>query len=123
MRIYPKKNQTIFERALSALRNMAPETKFKGINLTELSAQFERSFASRRRLEDIGDQTTEEKTVRETEDLRSLAMLDDVIDGVIGHEDFGKDSALYEALGFIRKSQRKSGLTRKRKKEVKEMKP
>ncbi len=117
----PKGNETVFERGLSALRNLAPDTKFKGKGLAEFSAQTERSFASRRRLADLDNQTTNELTVRETEDERSLAMLDDIVDGVVGHEDFGDDSALYEALGFVRKSQRKSGLTRKRKGEVKPM--
>ncbi len=118
---YVSKNEVVFERALSALRNLAPDTKFKGKGLAEFSAQTERSFASRRRLADLGDQITNELTVRENEDERSLVMLDDIVDGLVGHEDFGDDSALYEALGFVRKSQRKSGLTRKRKGEVKPM--
>ena len=36
-------------------------------------------------------------------------------DGVEGHEDFGPDHPLYEAMGFVRASVRKSGLTRQRK--------
>ena len=120
----PKGNETVFERGLRALRNMAPDTRFKGKGLAEFSAQVERCMASRRRLEDLGSATNSELLVRESEDERALAMLDNIIDGVIGHEDFGDDSALYEELGFVRKSQRKSGLTRKRKNEVKEeMKP
>ncbi len=119
----PKGNETVFERGLSALRNMAPDTKFKDKGLAEFSAQAERSFASRRRLADLGDQTINELTVRETEDEITLKMFDDIVDGVIGHPDFGDDSALYEALGFIRKSHRKSGLTRKRKEKDKPMTP
>lgn len=34
--------------------------------------------------------------------------------GVRGDKDFGDDSALYGAMGFVRKSERKSGLTRKK---------
>jgi len=119
----PKGNETVFARGLRALRNNAPDTKFKGKGLADFSAQVERCMASRHRLEDLGSATGIELVVRETEDETALAMLDDIIDGVIGHEDFGDDSALYEELGFVRKSQRKSGLTRKRKSEVKPMKP
>ena len=36
-------------------------------------------------------------------------------DGVEGHEDFGPDHSIYETMGFTRVSQRKSGLTRKKK--------
>lgn len=43
---------------------------------------------------------------------------DDAVDirqGVAGHKDFGDDSELYGAMGFTRKSERKSGLTFKKK--------
>ena len=35
--------------------------------------------------------------------------------GVAGSLDYGDDSSLYEAMGFVRKSEKKSGLTRKKK--------
>ena len=37
-----------------------------------------------------------------------------VRDGVEGHEDFGTDHPIVEAMGFVRESTRKSGLTRKK---------
>lgn len=43
---------------------------------------------------------------------------DDTVDigkGVVGHKDYGDDSELYGAMGFVRKSERKSGLTHKKK--------
>lgn len=36
-----------------------------------------------------------------------------VAEGVRGHKNYGDDSLLYGAMGFVRKSERKSGLTRK----------
>jgi hypothetical protein len=38
----------------------------------------------------------------------------DVRDGVEGHADFGNDHPLYDAMGFVRFSDRKSGLTQKK---------
>ena len=38
-----------------------------------------------------------------------------VVKGVVGDPAFGEDSALYEAMGYVRKSERKTGLTRKKK--------
>ncbi len=38
-----------------------------------------------------------------------------VANGVRGDKDYGEDSALYGAMGFIRKSERASGLTRRTK--------
>lgn len=37
----------------------------------------------------------------------------DIRKGVEGHKDYGDDSPLYGSMGFVRKSERKSGLTRK----------
>ena len=37
-----------------------------------------------------------------------------VVNGVIGNPDFGPNSAHPEAMGYIRKSDRKSGLTHKK---------
>ncbi|MBS1797209.1 MAG: hypothetical protein JSS81_25510 [Acidobacteria bacterium] len=123
MALNPLKNERIIERALNALRDYAPDAKFKGKGLVDLVPQAERSMASRRRLVALDHETTAELAVREVEDEKTLAIISEIVDGVIGHEDFGDDSPLYEALGFVRRSKRKSGLTRgKRKSEVKEMK-
>lgn len=46
------------------------------------------------------------------EDTKILKMIDQIVAGVVGHDDYGDDSALYEAFGFVRKSKRKSGLKR-----------
>ena len=51
---------------------------------------------------------------RDRADEDSLAKAQLVINGVIGDPTEGPDSALYEAMGYSRKSERKSGLTRKR---------
>jgi hypothetical protein len=36
-----------------------------------------------------------------------------VVNGVVGNPDYGPDSDLYGAMGYVRKSQRNSGLTQK----------
>ena len=38
-----------------------------------------------------------------------------VINGILADPDEGPDSPLYEAIGYTRRSERKTGLTRKRK--------
>ena len=40
-------------------------------------------------------------------------LLDLVVNSVKGTQGFGSDSALYRAFGYVRKSERKTGLTRK----------
>ena len=50
---------------------------------------------------------------REDADQVSLAKAAMIVAGVVGDPSFGPDSSLYEAMGYTRKSERKSGLTRK----------
>ena len=47
-------------------------------------------------------------------------MIVNVANGVRGDKNYGDDSPLYGAMGFVRKSERKSGLTRKKKKPTEE---
>ncbi|MBS1792747.1 MAG: hypothetical protein JSS81_02770 [Acidobacteria bacterium] len=121
MRNNPKKVKEIIERAVAALRDMARDKKFNGKGLAELEAQAERSIDARRELIAADNQKTAAIARREAEDERSLKLIEQIVAGIIGDDDFGDDSALYEAFGYVRRSQRKSGLTRKRKSEVKQM--
>ena len=111
----PKKNEETIQKALSALRDLAPDAKFGNKGLAELETQAEKSMLPRRRLLEIENERAEQMAMRDTEDGKTLMMIDKIVGGVINHDDFGDDSALYEAFGFVRKSQRKSGLTRKKK--------
>jgi hypothetical protein len=110
----PKTNEETIERALNALRDIAPDTKFNNKSLADLEPQAEKSMAPRRRIGEIDNERSEQEAARDSEDVKTLKMIDQIVAGVIGHDDYGKDSALYEALGFVRKSKRKSGLTRRK---------
>ena len=64
----------------------------------------------------IGDLEAELRMKRDVRDDKYAALNDKrskVGMGVAGNPDFGNDSPLYGAMGFVRKSERASGLTRK----------
>ena len=61
----------------------------------------------------LEQQMTAALDARAAADETSLTKVQLVVNGVIGDPAFGEDSALYEAMGYVRKSERKSGLTRK----------
>ncbi|MBS1792689.1 MAG: hypothetical protein JSS81_02475 [Acidobacteria bacterium] len=118
----PKDIEIIIERAINGLRDMARDKKFNGKGLAELEAQAEKSFAARRDISEASNMKTAGIARREAEDEKTLKIIDQIVAGIVGDDEFGDDSALYEAFGYVRRSQRKSGLTRKRKAEVKQMK-
>lgn len=66
----------------------------------------------------IADLEAEIKLKREARDDKYVALNEKrtkVGQGVVGSPEYGDDSPLYGAMGFVRKSERASGLTRKTK--------
>lgn len=112
----PKSNEERMLKGLNALKTLAPDKKFGNKGVAELEAQVEKSLAPRRRIDELDDERTAQIALREEEDEKTLKLLDQIVAGILADDEYGDDSALYEAMGYIRKSQRKSGLTRKKSK-------
>jgi hypothetical protein len=72
--------------------------------------------AARERIEDLQDQLTQALNQRDAADEAALEKIQLVVNGVLADPTEGPDGSLYEAMGYTRKSDRKSGLTRKGKK-------
>ena len=109
----PKDNEQRMERILNAWRTLAPDETFGGMTLAQYEAIVTAARATRQRIEDLNDQLTEAIAGRDAADkaVRDRSKL--VVAGVLGDPEFGPDSALYEAFGYTRESEYKSGLTRK----------
>lgn len=93
----------------------AKSVDFNGISIGTFKAEIDAGDAADDEIEMIEAQL---KLKREARD-DMYAALDEkrskVGQGVAGNPDFGNDSPLYGAMGFVRKSERKSGLTKKTK--------
>ena len=103
------------ESFLAAWRELAPEAIFAGMSL----AQFEEAVAPplelRRNILALDKQLNGLRTEKSKVDETANELLELVVNSVRGTPGFGADSALYRAFGYVRKSERKSGLTRKSK--------
>ena len=99
---------------LNAWETLAPDKSFGGMALPQFRALAQIALDARARIEVLEDQTKQAKAERDNadEDFNERAEL--VINGVRADPTEGPDSALYEAMGYKRKSERRSGLTRKR---------
>lgn len=73
------------------------------------------SFDTREALRALESQTQSKQIERDAADAESLRRVQLVVNGVIGDPEEGPDSDLYAAFGYTRKSERKTGLTRKKK--------
>lgn len=94
---------------------LAPEETFAGMTLAEFEAAISPPASIRASILSIEKRLEGKKTERAEADLEAMALLDLVVNSVRGTPGFGANSALYRALGYVRKSERKSGMTRKSK--------
>ena len=112
----PGKNILKIQRMLNAWETLAPDKSFGGMTLAQFRAATQPSMDARQRIDDLEDQLKQALADRDRADEDLLAKAQLVVNGVIGDPTEGPDSALYEAIGYTRKSERRTGLTRKRNK-------
>lgn len=99
-----------------AWKEGAAAVSFGGIALTGFETGITNAEAIDLEIADLEAQVEMKKDERDTKytvlDRESVM----VRNGVVGDPAYGDDSPLYGAMGFVRKSERASGLTRKTKK-------
>lgn len=110
----PKDNEEKLRRTLNAWKSLASDKTFAAMTAEQFEAGINPSFTIRQQLEALDDQRTHLLNARADADAASLAKAAAVVAGVQADPAFGPDSSLIEAMGYVRKSERKSGLTRKR---------
>ena len=108
----PKSTEEKIERMINAWRTLAPDKTFGGMTLAQFEAAAAPSRDARRRIEDLDNQMAQAIADRERADEAFNAKAQFVVAGVIADPTEGPDSALYDAFGYTRKSDRKSGLRR-----------
>jgi hypothetical protein len=115
----PKDNEQKMERIQNAWRTLAPDKTFGGMTLAQFEAVCAPSRASCQRIDELEDKLRQEIATRDAADATVAAKTQLVVAGILADPTEGADSALYEACGYTRKSDRKTGLTRKRNAETK----
>ena len=110
----PKTTIEKIERTTNAWRTLAPEKSFGGMTLAQFETAVAPSRDSRRRIDDLNDQLIGAMADRDAADDASAARIQQVVAGVLADPTEGPDSALYEAFGYTRKSERKPGGPRRR---------
>ncbi len=112
----PKETEDRLRRSIDGWERLNPDKSFGGMTLAQFKAAVEPSFSVRREIDETDTHLKSLQADREHADDASLSKLRLVVNGILADPDLGPDSALYEALGYVRDSDRKSGLTRKHEK-------
>ncbi|MCH7225665.1 hypothetical protein [Haloferula sp. A504] len=97
----------------SAWKELAPDAAFGGLTLAELETAMGPLEAALDELRTLTVSRSAALKVRNQEEKALNALLIRVAHGVRSHPDHGEDSPLYRAMGFVPKSERATGLTRR----------
>ena len=111
----PKQIEEKIQEILNAWRDIVPNKTFGGMTLAQFEAKVKPSFDAREQVAKIENQLAQAINQRDDADEVSLDSVQLVVAGVVGDPTEGPNSPLYEAMGYTRKSERKTGLTRKKK--------
>ena len=111
----PKDNEERLNTVLNAWKTLANDKSFGGMTVEQYEAFIAPSFNTRRDLNELDNRRTHLTNSREDADEASLEKTAAVVAGVLADPAFGPNSSLYEAMGYVRKSERASGLTRGKK--------
>ena len=104
--------------ATHAWEGVCPEESFSGQTLEQFKQVTKASLDARARLVAIEVEWQKAMEAREVADQESLVNLRRLVNAVKAHPKYGENSALYAAMGYVKASQRSSGLTRRREKEA-----
>jgi hypothetical protein len=110
----PKENEEKMLKVLTAWKTLAPAKTFAGITLAEFETQVNSSLVPRQRLNELEGEKMQQMATRDTADQTTMNNILSIVAGVVADPTEGANSALYEAMGYVRKDSRKSGLTRKK---------
>jgi hypothetical protein len=97
----------------AAWREMAPGASFAGMTLAQFEVAIAAPLGLRDEITDLELKLVGKKAERSISDGAAVELLSLVVNSVRGTPGFGRDCPLYRAFGYVRKSERKSGLTRK----------
>ncbi len=109
----PKRVAAKLQKVIDAWTTLRPAKTFAGMTLEQFKTQVQPSLTARDQLTTLRDQATDVRMQRRQSDGASLGLASLVVNAVKGDAAEGEDGPLYAAMGYIPKSSKRSGLTRK----------
>ena len=106
------KRMILFEETWS---RMCPHKRFCGLTLDELRTFIRPALKAREEIEELENRVRAALAKRHDADTAARSAMRRMVLGVLADPEEGEDGVLYEALGYVPKHKRRSGLTRKKK--------
>ena len=108
----PKAIGDLIESILAGWEEHAANATFGGKTLPQFKQAVKPSLDARATIKDLTQQTDDARVDRDNADPVSAELVQLVVNSIKGDPNYGENSALYATLGYVRKDDRKSGLTR-----------
>src|SRR2546426_8035251 len=104
---------TRIDRTIQAWESLRPKKSFAGMTLAQFKTRVQASLGVRDSIASLRSELQEQFKKRQDIDRTSTQACLNVANAVRGDVEEGEDSGFYKALGYIPKSERRSGLHRK----------
>lgn len=98
---------------LRAWEELAPEAAFAGMSLEQFREATASAFTNRQKLTWLTQERAATVAARAASDRDAVEKYLLVVNAIKGSPAQGENSPLYRSLGYVTKSERRSGLTRK----------
>ncbi len=108
----PKQIADATSQIINAWQTIAPAATFGGMTLAQFKTKVQPTFDTRTQIDGLNAQLTAAMDNRDNADAATASATQLVVNAVKGDPNFGDDSDLYDAMGYVRRSDRASGLTR-----------
>jgi len=109
----PKRTAQKLQKVIDAWTTLRPTKSFSGMTLEQFKAKVGPSLALRDQLVTLRTQAVDSLVQRHLTDDASMVTAQLVVNAVKGDAEEGEDGPLYAAMGYVPKSLKGSGLTRK----------
>jgi len=118
MNVGPKRAERRIEQAVEAWERQCAQQPFGDVTLEQHKQLLEPYFAAKAKFAAADAQWDAARLERNAAYAKALEITKQLVDSVKGHSKYGENSALYSAMGYVPKSERASGLTRRREAET-----
>jgi len=108
----PKDSLEKINAVTNAWETLRPDKTFAGMTLAQFKAKVKPSLDARAEIGTLESQLVAAQNKRDDSDAAAITAIQFVVNSVKGDPAEGEDGEFYEALGYVRKSERSSGLHR-----------
>jgi hypothetical protein len=109
----PKDVAAATQKIMTAWQQVAGGATFAGMTYDQFKDKVQGSFDARDQIAQLDAAMTTALNARDDADKVTLDLNQKVVKAVVGDVAYGDNSSLYEAMGYVRASERASGLGKK----------